>query len=64
MCISLFQKKAINLYFADCLRTISENTAKQVQGSYVPIRLIDLLDPNPQSTETKEEIIEKIRKKL
>jgi hypothetical protein len=62
--MSLFQKQAINLYFADCLRSISENTAKQVQGSYVQTRLIDLLNPKPQKTETKEEIIEKIRKKL
>ena len=64
MCISLFQKKITNLYFADCLKTISENTAKQSGGGYITNRLVDLLEPKPQSTKTKEEIIEKIRKKL
>lgn len=64
LCMSLFQKKITDLYFADCLKMISENTAKQVGGGYITHRLLDLLEPKPQNTETKEEIVEKIRKKL
>ena len=36
-------------YFADCIKIITENTAKSVrqdQGSYVTRRLNDLLDPD------------------
>lgn len=67
-CISLFQKeqeeRAIKIYYGECLRTISENTAKFGGGSYIEIKLHDLLNPKPEDNRTKEEIIEGIREKL
>lgn len=67
-CISLFQKeqeeRAIKIYYGECLRAISENTAKIGGGSYIEIKLHDLLNPKPEDNRTKEEIIEGIREKL
>lgn len=67
-CISLFQKeqeeRAIKIYYGECLRTISENTAKIGGGSYIEIKLHDLLNPKQEDNRTKDEIVEGIRKKL
>lgn len=66
--ISYFHKeqkeKAYKVYVTDVLRTISENTAKSVGGSYVKMRYLDMIDPPKQETRTAEEIIENIRSKL
>lgn len=66
--ISYFHKeqkeKAYKVYVTDVLRTISENTAKSVGGSYVKMRYLDIIDPPKQETRTAEEIIENIRNKL
>ena len=68
MCISLFQReqeeKAVKIYFAECLRIMTENTAKMVGGSYIEAKLQDILDPKPVDNRTADEIIEGIRKKL
>ena len=68
MCISLFQKeqeeKAVKIYYAECLRVISENTAKFGGGSYIQAKLQDILDPKPVDNRTADDIIEGIRKKL
>ena len=68
MCISLFQKeqeeKAVKIYYAECLRVISENTAKFGGGSYIQAKLQDILDPKPKDNRTADDIIEGIRKKL
>ena len=67
-CISLFQKeqeeKAIKIYYAECLRIITENTAKIGGGSYIEIRLHDILNPKPVDNRTSEDIIEGIKNKL
>lgn len=71
-CISLFQKKQraelIVCYKAECLRMISENTAKMVtEGKYVEQRLIDLLDDlgkPPKKELTADEVIERMKKKM
>lgn len=67
-CISLFQKeqeeKAVKIYYAECLRVISENTAKFVGGSYIQAKLQDILNPKPADNRTSDDIIEGIRKKL
>lgn len=67
-CIALFKKeqeeKAKNIYMAECLRMITENTAKMSGGSYIQAKLKDILDPKPEETRTPDEIIEGIRKKL
>ena len=68
MCISLFQKeqeeKAVKIYYAECLRIITENTAKIGGGSYIQAKLQDIIDPKPVENRTADEIIEGIRKKL
>ena len=67
-CISLFSKeqeeKIVRIYYGECLRIISENTAKFGGGSYVQAKLQDILDPKPVDNRTANEIIEGIRKKL
>ena len=68
MCISLFQKeqeeKAVKIYYAECLRIMTENTAKMGGGSYIHIKLQDILDPKPIDNRTADDIIEGIRNKL
>ena len=68
MCISLFQKeqeeKAVKIYYAECLRIITENTAKMGGGSYIEAKLQDILDPKPVDNRTADDIIEGIRNKL
>lgn len=66
-CISLFQKeqeeKAVTIYYAECLRVISENTANFSGGSYIQGKLKDILDPKPVDNRTGEEIAVEIIKK-
>ena len=68
ICISLFQKeqeeKAVKIYYAECLRLISENTAKFCCGSYIQAKLQDILDHKPVDNRTADEIIDGIREKL
>ena len=60
ICISLFQKeqedKAVKFYFAECLRVITENTAKTSGGSYITAKLSDIVNPKPVEKRTGEEI--------
>ena len=67
-CISLFQKeqeeKAVKIYYAECLRIMTENTAKIGGGSYIEAKLQDILDPKPADNRTADDIIEGIRNKL
>ena len=59
-CISLFQKeqedKAVKIYYAECLRIISENTAKMSDGSYITAKFADIINPKPVDKRTGEEI--------
>ena len=59
-CISLFQKeqedKAVKIYYAECLRIISENTAKMCGGSYITAKLADIINPKLVDDRTGEEI--------
>ena len=68
MCISLFQKeqeeKAVKIYYAECLRIVTENTAKMGDGSYIQVKLQDILEPKPVDNRTANDIIEGIRDKL
>lgn len=67
-CISLFQKeqeeKAVKIYYGECLRIITENTAKFGGGNFVQAKLQDILDPKPVDNRTADDIIEGIRNKL
>ncbi len=68
LCISLFQKeqeeKAVKIYYAECLRIMTENIANATHGSYVSVKLQDILDPKPVDNRTADDIIEGIRNKL
>ena len=59
-CISLFQKeqedKAVKIYYAECLRIISENMAKMGGGSYITAKLADIINPKSVDNRTGEEI--------
>lgn len=67
-CISLFkqeqEEKATKIYCAECLRIISENTAKASGGSYIQVKLSDILDPKPVDNRTANEIIDGIKDKI
>ena len=66
-CISLFQKeqedKAVKIYYAECLRIITENTAKIGGGSYIAVKLADILNPKHVENRTGEEIAADIIKR-
>ena len=66
-CISLFQKeqedKAIKIYYAECLRIITENTAKISRGAYITAKLEDIINPKPVDNRTGEEIAADIIKR-
>ena len=66
-CISLFQKeqedKAVKNYYAECLRIITENTAKMGGGSYITAKFADIINPKPVDNRTGEEIAADIIKR-
>ena len=66
-CISLFQKeqedKAAKFYYAECLRVITENTAKMSGGSYISAKLFDIINPKPVDNRNGEEIAADIIKR-
>ena len=66
-CISLFQKeqedKAVKIYYAECIRIITENTAKMGGGSYITAKLADIIDTKQTDNRTGDEIVEDIIKR-
>ena len=54
---------AYRIYVTDCLRIISENTAKMRGGSYMKAKLADIINPNPVENRTGEEIAADIIKR-
>lgn len=58
------EEKAVKIYYAECLRIMTENTAKMGGGSYIQAKLQDILDPKPADNRTANDIIEGIRNKL
>ena len=66
-CISLFQKeqedKAVKIYYAECFRIITENTAKMGGGSFMQAKLKEIIDPKPVDKRTGEQIVADIIKK-
>ena len=54
---------AYRIYVADCLRIISENTAKVGGGSYITAKLADIINPKPADNRTGEEIAADIIKR-
>lgn len=66
--IAYFQKeqreKVFKIYVSDALRILTENTAKQVGGSYLTARYADLIGPKKEETRTANEIIVDLKEKL
>ena len=54
---------AYRIYVSDCLRIISENTAKIGGGSYITAKLSDIINPKPAGNRTGEEIAADIIKR-
>ena len=54
---------AYRIYVTDCLRIISENTAKMGGGSYITAKFPDILNPKPVDNRTGEEIAADIIKR-
>ena len=47
---------AYRVYVSDCLRIISEHTAQMCVGSYITVKLADIINPKPVDNRTGEEI--------
>ena len=54
---------AYRIYVSDCLRIISENTAKIGGGSYITAKFEDIINPKPTDNRTGEEIAADIIKR-
>ena len=54
---------AYRIYVSDCLRIISENTAKMGGGSYITAKLADIINPKLVDDRTGEEIAADIIKR-
>lgn len=54
---------AYRIYVTDCLRIISENTAKIGGGSYITAKFEDIINPKPVDNRTGEEIAADIIKR-
>ena len=54
---------AYRIYVTDCLRIISENTAKVGGGSYITAKFSDIINPKPVDNRTGEEIASDIIKR-
>lgn len=54
---------AYRIYVTDCLRIISENTAKIGGGSYITAKFKDIINPKPVDNRTGEEIAADIIKR-
>ena len=54
---------AYRIYVTDCLRIISENTAKMGGGAYITAKFADIINPKPVDDRTGEEIAADIIKR-
>ncbi len=60
---SLRHEAAFRVYVCDCLRLITENTAKYVGGSYMKMHYSDIIaEKKPQPEKSAEEIITEVTK--
>lgn len=58
------EKSALGVYIADCLRILTENTAKVSGGGYIKMRYGELIHPQPEEERTSEEVVNSIKLKL
>ena len=57
-------QEAYQVYIADALRVITENTAHIGGGMYLKQRWAEMLNPKPPETRTPEEIKEHMKNRL
>ena len=57
------EETTCRLYYAECLRTISENCARICGGNYITLTLADVLKPGPVENRSAGEIAEEVIKK-
>lgn len=50
------EESAFRVYAAECMRTITENTARIAGGSFMQAKYADIIRPKPQDNRTCEEI--------
>lgn len=58
------EKSALDVYIADCLRILTENTAKIGGGGYIKLRYNELIHPKPEEKRTSVEVISSFKSKL
>lgn len=51
------EQEAYKTYVAECMRMITENTAKFAGGRYMSIGFGEMMNPKPVDTRTGEEVI-------
>lgn len=47
---------AYRIYVSECLRMVTENTAKMSNGTYTAVKFEDIINPKPVDNRTGEEI--------
>lgn len=57
------EESAFRIYTAECLRTMTENTAKLAGGSYIPESYANIVNPKPRDNRTCEEITAEVVKR-
>lgn len=58
------EEKLYRIYVTDCLKTLTDNTAKSSGGSYIKARYFDLINPPPEDERTPEEVKNYMLKKI
>lgn len=56
------EKEAYKTYLAECMRMMTENTAKFAGGRYMNVSFAEMLHPKPIDTRTGDEIVADIIK--
>lgn len=59
---SATRDNVFRMYVSDCLRIITENTAKFAGGSFMKMRYSELIDSKPKPQKSAEEIIAEVTK--
>ena len=54
---------AYRIYVTDCLRMVTENTAKMSKGAYTAARFYDIINPKPVDNRSGNEIAADIIKR-
>lgn len=52
------------LYVAECVRMVTESTAKYAGGPYMTAKWADIVNPKPVETRTPEQVIEQVMNRL